>query len=112
MDETDRDIIEALLEKEHTAHELAKILFKTEDQRELRKHYTFLKYRLGRLAEDGLVRRRNYKPASYFVPLEDLLIGRARIVVDNGSETIELQIGKVIVVEHEGEVSRVLLLQA
>ena len=111
MDETDRDIIEALLDREQSAHELAKAMFKTTDRHELRKRYTFLKYRLGRLAEDGLVRRRDYKPAKYYVPLEDLTYGKAKIVVNNGSQVIELQLGKVLVVEKEGEVTRVLLLQ-
>lgn len=111
MDETDRDIVEALLTREQTAHELSKTLFKTEDQSELRKHYSFLRYRLGRLAEDGLVRRRDARKALYYVPLEDLTYGKARIVIDNGRQSIEFDIGKVIVTEKDGEVTRVLLLQ-
>ena len=111
MDESDRDIIDALLTREQTVHELSKTLFKTDDAWELRKHYSFLRYRLGRLAEDGLVRRRGGRKAVYYVPLEDLMYGKARLLVDNGSNVIELELGKVLVTEKDGEIQTVLLLQ-
>lgn len=122
MDETDRDIIESLLDREQSIHELAKTLFKTTDRQVLRKRYTFLRYRIGRLAEDGLIRKRkdtgrttrrgeSVGRAVYYVPLEDMIYGKARLLVDNGTANIiELELGKVLVTEKDGE-QRVLLLQ-
>lgn len=110
MDAVDRDIILSLLEAEKSVHQLSKAIFKTEDQHELRKHNSFMRYRLGRLAQDGLVRRRDGRHAVYYVPREDMLYGTARLMIDNGESSIELKMGKVLVTEKDGD-KRILLLE-
>lgn len=120
MDETDRDIILALLDREQTAHQLAKTLYKTTDVWELRRHYSFLRYRLGRLAEDGLVRKRVRKRrapvvgerqgSTYYVPLEDMASGKAKLVIENGTGTTTLDVGQVLVTETKDGDRRILIL--
>lgn len=108
MDEKDRDIILSLLDGDKTIHQLSRTLFKTEDQWELRKHNSFLRYRLGRLEQDGLVRRQG---KSFHVPREDMTIGKARLIIDNGRERIELEMGKILVTEKKDGDRQILLLE-
>jgi len=104
MDRTDIDIIVALLDHDSTVHELSKTLYKTTDQHALGKHNSFLRYRLGQLASEGLVRR--YDDGSgrsiYRVPVEDMILGRARLVIDSGKGQTSLNLGQVLVTEKDG----------
>jgi hypothetical protein len=105
MDRADIDIIIALLDRESTIHELAKTMYKTTDQYVLKKHSTFLRYRLGQLATQGLVRRtdRGDGVALFRVPIEDMALGKARLVIQNGTGQITLDVGKVLVTQKDGD---------
>lgn len=104
MDSTDRDVVEALLERDLTVHELAKTMFKTTDRHELKKHSSFLRYRLGSLAQDGLVQRRETpdRRTVYHVPLESMSYGRGKIVIQDKRGAITLDLGKVLVTQVNG----------
>jgi hypothetical protein len=103
MDPFDAKIIGALLAAEQTVHQLSKRLYRTEDQRALRGHNSTLRYRLGRLAEDGLVRRRPGRHGTYYVPLGDLIYGTARVVVRSNGSEMSLDLGRVLVTETSGK---------
>jgi len=96
MDSVDRDLVLALLAKEQTIHQLSKRLGKRD---------SFLRYRLGRLAEDGLVRKRNHgEKGTYFVPLDSITYGKARLVVTVSEKgaPIAVELGPVLVTDHDG----------
>jgi len=104
MDRTDVDILVALLDHESTVHELSKALYKTTDQHALRKHNSFLRYRLGQLATEGLVLRyeRPGGKSVYRVPVEEMALGKARLVIQNGAGEVSLNVGKVLVTQKDG----------
>ena len=110
MDPLDRVIIEALLDRDQTVHELSKTIYKTSDQTALRGHNSTLRYRLRSLAEDGLVRKREGRHGRYFVPLDDIVYGHAKVVVQRGRESLEIDLGKVLVTQRDG-VNQVLTLK-
>lgn len=102
MDDLDRRIIEALLERERTIHQLSKLLYKTEDQYALRGHNSTLRYRLGRLAEDGLVRKRDGRHGAYHVPLDKITYGKAKLTVRGRGGSLEVELGDVLYTEANG----------
>lgn len=102
MDSVDRDIVLALLTREQTIHELSKVMLKTSDQHALRAYNSFLRYRLSRLAEDGIVRRRQAVRGVYYVPVEDMILGRATLTVQRKKERLVVEIGDVLVTQRDG----------
>ena len=68
MDPLDRDILLALLTREQTVHQLSKTLYRTTDQTALRGHNSTLTYRLGKLAQEGLVRKKEGRPGPTSCP--------------------------------------------
>jgi len=109
MDDMDRRIIEALLDRERTIHQLSKLLYKTEDQYALRGHNSTLRYRLGRLAEDGLVRKREGRHGPYYVPLDAITNGDAHLTVTGKGGTLEVELGQVLYTEVNGRRNLVFL---
>ena len=107
MDTVDVKIVTALLDKERSPHELAKVLYPGSDDWELRKKASFLRYRLGRLAKDGLVRQTG---RAYRVPLEEMIMGSAKLLVKNGSESFSLDFGKVLVTQDKTGDRQILVL--
>jgi len=96
MDALDRQILLALLERERTVHDLSKTIYRTSDQRALRGHNSTLTYRLGRLAQEGLVRKREGRHGQYFVPLAEITRGRATLVVNGRGGNLKLDMGDVL----------------
>jgi predicted transcriptional regulator len=94
MDALDSRIIQALLTREATIHELSKVLSKRDSA---------LRYRIGQLATEGLVRRKgDGKRSVYFVPLDSITYGKAKLVVATKGGTITLDLGPVLVTERDG----------
>jgi len=55
LDEVDREIIKQLIEGPLTTTELAKRMFDLKDVHDLRKETSFLRYRLGKLVDEGII---------------------------------------------------------
>ncbi len=55
MDDVDREIIRQLIEGPLTTTELAKKMFDLKDVHDLRKETSFLRYRLGKLVDEGIL---------------------------------------------------------
>lgn len=102
MDPLDKTIIESLLEKERTIHQLSKLLYKTTDQYALRGHNSTLRYRLGRLAEDGLVRKRAGRHGTYYVPLDTITYGKAKLTIRGRGGSLDVEMGNVLYTETNG----------
>ena len=103
MDPLDLRIVEALLDRERTIHQLSKEFYQTNDQHDLRGHNSTLRYHVRKLAEDGLVRKREGRHGPYYVPLDELTHGHAVLVVRGGGGRVELDMGKVLYVERNGQ---------
>jgi DNA-binding transcriptional ArsR family regulator len=95
MDALDSRIIQALLTREATIHDLSKVLSKRDSA---------LRYRIGQLAAEGLVRKRgDGKRSVYFVPLKSITYGKAKLIVTTkGGGTVTLDLGSVFVTERDG----------
>lgn len=94
MDQFDSRIIQALLTRPATIHELSKVLSKRDSA---------IRYRLGRLAEEGLVRKRsNGEKGIYYVPLDEITYGKARIVVATRGGPVTADLGPVLVTDRDG----------
>lgn len=109
MDPMDVRLIEALLDRDRTIHQLSKFLYKTEDQYELRGHNSTLRYRLGRLAEDGLVQRHAGRHGTYYVPLDRITRGKAKLTVRGRGGSLEVELGDVLYTEVDGRRNLVFL---
>jgi len=105
MDRKDAEIIDALLNRESTVHELSKALFKTRDQHALRRHNSFLRYRLGKLVDDGLVRCRRQPDgrSTFSVPLEHIAYGPATVVVHHNGSPMAFDLGRALVTDTNGK---------
>jgi hypothetical protein len=55
LDEVDREVIRQLIEGPLTTTELAKRMFDLKDVHDLRKETSFLRYRLGKLVDEGII---------------------------------------------------------
>lgn len=55
MDEIDREVIRQLIEGPLTTTELARKMFDLKDVHDLRKETSFLRYRLGKLIDEGIL---------------------------------------------------------
>jgi hypothetical protein len=55
LDEVDREIIRQLIEGPLTTTELARKMFDLKDVHDLRKETSFLRYRLGKLVDEGIL---------------------------------------------------------
>jgi DNA-binding transcriptional ArsR family regulator len=111
MDRKDTEIIDALLTREGTVHEVSKAVYKTRDQNALRRHNSFVRYRLRKLVEDGLVRRRPRKDGKsvYFVPLGDITYGEATVVVRQNGASLAVDLGRALITDKKGGERRILI---
>jgi hypothetical protein len=102
MEPVDREILLALLDREQTVHQLSKTIYKTADQYALRGHNSTLTYRLGKLAQEGLVRKREGRSGPYYVPLDNITYGRATVVVKGKGGTLNVEMGRVLYTDSNG----------
>ncbi|MHA1667578.1 MAG: hypothetical protein ACTSUR_02875 [Candidatus Heimdallarchaeaceae archaeon] len=101
IDEIDIKMFEIIKrEKECTTTQIAKELFSPKDDYELRKKDVFIRKRLNKWVEVGLIEKvENNGKSFYKIPLENIIFGKASIVVENEEKRVDIDIGNAMVVK-------------